>query len=213
MPATEQFVQALEKNAPLYGVRLDARVIAALRDYFEIVQAWNARLHLVAPCSPGEFATRHVLESMLATSHIDEGAHVADIGSGAGLPVIPCLIARTDIRATLIEASQKKAVFLREALRLTGIRERAEIVAQRFEQTHAPDAGFVTCRALERFTASLSKIIAWSPQGSTLILFGGTSLQPEIEKTQLAYTTLHIPQSEQRFVFIIKSIFKQGQTG
>ncbi len=204
MPAAEQFVQALEKNAPLYKVQLDERIIAALRDYFEIVQAWNTRLHLVAPCSPEEFATRHVLESMLASSYLDVGASVADIGSGAGLPIIPCLVARTDIRATLIEASQKKAVFLREALRVTGLRERAEIVAERFEQTHAPDVGFVTCRALERFTASLSKIIAWSPHGSTLILFGGSSLQTEIEKTRLAYTTLHIPESAQRFIFSMK---------
>ena len=211
LSTAERFVQALEKNAPLYEIELDARIIAALRDYFEIVQMWNTRLHLVAPCSPEEFATRHALESMLASSYLDESAKVADIGSGAGLPIIPCLIARTDIRATLIEASQKKAVFLREALRVTDLRERAEIVADRFERMHAPDARFITCRALERFTASLSKIIGWSPHGSTLILFGGHSLQTEIEKAQLACTTLRIPQSVQRFIFIIKkSRFEQG---
>jgi 16S rRNA (guanine527-N7)-methyltransferase len=201
--STEQFIQALEENAPLYEVELEGHAIANLRAYFEIVQAWNARLHLVAPCSPAEFATRHVLESTLAVPHIGVGAHVADIGSGAGFPVIPCLILRTDIRATLIEASQKKAIFLREALSATGLKERAEIVAARFERTSAPDANVITCRALERFTASLSKILTWSPPDAKLILFGGPALQAEIEKAKLAYTSQRIPDSEQRFVFII----------
>jgi 16S rRNA (guanine527-N7)-methyltransferase len=200
----EQFAEALKENAPHYGVQLDARVIEALCDYYEIVQAWNARLHLVAPCSPAEFATRHVLESMLAVKYLDEGAHVADIGSGAGLPIIPCLIARADIRATLVEAQQKKAVFLREALRTVGLRERAEVLAARFEQTAAPAANFVTCRALERFTASFSKIVAWSPADSTLLLFGGPSLQTAIDKAGLPYTAQLIHASDQRFIFIIK---------
>ncbi|HEY0544088.1 MAG TPA: 16S rRNA (guanine(527)-N(7))-methyltransferase RsmG [Pyrinomonadaceae bacterium] len=202
--STEQFVQALKENAPRYEVQLDARVIASLRAYFEIVQAWNARLHLVAPCSPAEFATRHVLESLLAAAHIGAGAHVADIGSGAGLPIIPCLILRTDLRATLIEASQKKAIFLREALGAISLKERAKVVAARFERTSAPDANVITCRALERFTAYFSKILAWSPQAAKLILFGGPTLQAEIEKAKLAYAIQRIPDSEQRFVFIIK---------
>jgi 16S rRNA (guanine527-N7)-methyltransferase len=200
---TEQFVEALETNATHYGVQLDARVVEALCDYFEIVQAWNARLHLVAPCPAAEFATRHVLESLLAVKYLEAGARVADIGSGGGLPIIPCLIARADIRATLIEAQQKKAVFLREATRATGLRERAEVLAARFEQTAAPAANFVTCRALERFTASFSKIVAWAPAGATLILFGGPSLQTEIEKAQLPYTSHLIHASDQRFIFII----------
>ncbi|MBV9958783.1 MAG: 16S rRNA (guanine(527)-N(7))-methyltransferase RsmG [Acidobacteria bacterium] len=200
---TEQFAKALKEHAPDYGVQPDARVVEALCDYYEIVRAWNARLHLVAPCPAAEFATRHVLESLLAVKYLDEGAWVADIGSGGGLPIIPCLIARADIRATLIEASPKKSVFLREALRASGVRERAEVLAARFEQTPAPAANFVTCRALERFTASLSKIVAWAPANSTLLLFGGPALQSEIEKAQLSYTAQLIHNSEQRFIFII----------
>ncbi|MBV9209178.1 MAG: 16S rRNA (guanine(527)-N(7))-methyltransferase RsmG [Acidobacteria bacterium] len=197
-------MQALEENAERYSVQLDARVVESLRSFFEIVQAWNARLHLVAPCSAREFATRHVLESMLAAKHMDAGARFADLGSGAGFPAIPCLILRDDVRATLFEASQKKAVFLREAVRATGLRERAEIVAARFEQTRSPEVNAVTCRAIERFTASLSKIIEWSPVGSKLILFGGLALQTEIEKAKLSYTLERVPNSEQRFIFIIK---------
>lgn len=199
----EEFASTLEQHAPRFGVRLDANIISTLSSYYRLVQAWNARLHLVAPCSPAEFATRHVLESLMTVPYIANDAHVTDIGSGAGLPIIPCLIARADIRATLIEASQKKAIFLREALRAIAASERARVLAERFEQTPMPDADHITCRALERFTASFSKILDWSPSDSTKLFFGGPSLQAEIEKAERDYKAVRIPESEQRFLFII----------
>lgn len=200
----EEFANALDKHASSYAVQLSASAITTLSHYYELVQRWNPRLHLVAPCSPTEFATRHLLESLCATPHFNEHAKVADIGSGAGLPIIPCLIARNDLRATLIESSAKKTIFLREALRVTGMSERAKVIAERFEDTPAPDASIITCRALDRFTALFSRIIEWSPPASKLILFGGESLRQEIEKAGLSFDAVHLPESEQRYIFVIE---------
>ncbi len=203
MTFADEFASALGESAPRYGVRLDGETIGRLREYYELVTAWNARLHLVAPCPPAEFAARHVLESLIVLAHIAEGAHVADVGSGAGLPVIPCLIARPDLSATLIESSPKKAVFLREALARAGARERAAVVAARFEKTPAPAASYVTCRALDRFTELLPALVAWSPPRSTLLLFGGDSLREQLEKSALVYKAIRIPESERRFLFVV----------
>ena len=85
-------------------------------NYYEQVNAWNARLHLVAPCSPAEFATRHVLESLFALKYLPTTTRVADVGSGAGLPIIPCLIARPDLARRSSKLRTKKSVFLRETL-------------------------------------------------------------------------------------------------
>jgi 16S rRNA (guanine527-N7)-methyltransferase len=200
----DEFSSAFEEHAPHYGLRLDATDTSRLREYYEQVMAWNARLHLVAPCSPAEFATRHVLESLLALAHLPKGARVVDIGSGAGLPIIPCLIVRTDLRATLIESSQKKAVFLREALRRLNADDRASVVAERFEQTIVPDADFVTCRALDRLQEMFAKIVEWSQPAKTLLLFGGENLRGQIENASLTYQAILIPKSERRFLFIIK---------
>lgn len=201
---TEEFTSALETHGPRYGVELSAQAVARLRLYYEQVMAWNARLHLVAPCSPVEFATRHVLESLLALPHLPPDARVADVGSGAGLPIVPCLIVRPDIRATLIEASAKKAIFLREALRLLDERGHAGVHNQRFETTEAMEVDFITCRALDRFTQMFPKLLAWSPHTATLLIFGGPALREEIEHRSLNYTIVHIPESEQRFLFVVK---------
>src|SRR5438067_4644472 len=200
---TDEFTIALAESAPRYGVRLGAQAIQQLQDYYELLMFWNTRLHLVAPCSPAEFATRHILESLMALPYISEGSHVIDVGSGAGLPIIPCLIACPSFHATLIESSQKKAIFLREALRQLGTLHTAKVIAERFEMTLAPEADFITCRALERMTRMFERLLNWSPPTSTLLLFGGEALRAEIEKFALVYQTIHLPESERRFLFVI----------
>lgn len=202
--ATEEFASALEKHGPRFGVKLDAQAVERLTGYYRQLTLWNARLHLVAPCSPTEFATRHVLESLLAISYLTKDARVADVGSGAGLPIIPCLVGRADLRATLIESSSKKSVFLREALRAAGAHSRSAVIAERFERRAAPDVDFVTCRALDRFGEMFEKLLAWSPPRSRLLLYGGRNIRERIERNALGYTAVHIPESEQRFLFIVE---------
>lgn len=202
-PVTE-YRSTLQGNAARYEVLLNEDALGRLCGYYELILAWNTRLHLVAPCSPFEFATRHVLESLFLTSHLPKNARVADIGSGAGLPIIPILIIRSDIQAMLIEASLRKCVFLREALRHCELQEQASVAAERFENVPAPMVEYVSCRALDRFTQTLSGMIRWSPRPATLLLYGGETLRQQIEKAGLNYSSVLIPDSERRFLFVCK---------
>jgi len=180
-----------------FNLDLPAETISRLGEYYSLLTRWNDRLHLVAPCSPEEFAVRHVLESLMLLPHLPPNARLADIGSGGGLPIIPCLIARPDLQATLIESSQKKSVFLREASRSL----QATIIAQRFEQADPPPVDFVTCRALDQFMQKLPALINWAG-GKTLLLFGGESLREELRKANVTFEAFLIPQSEKRFLFL-----------
>jgi 16S rRNA (guanine(527)-N(7))-methyltransferase RsmG len=199
-PLIQRFVIAFRANAKDFGVELNDSAFAKLQRYYELLLRWNDRLHLVSPCSPEEFATRHVLESLWLLRHLSENARVVDVGSGAGLPMIPCLFARNDLRATLIESSQKKAVFLREALRHLGASTRAEVIAARFEELLTPDADYVTSRALDRFEQMLPRLIEWAPVGSTLLIYGGENLRKKIEDLLSGAKVELIPQSERRFL-------------
>jgi 16S rRNA (guanine527-N7)-methyltransferase len=184
-----------------YDLDLSTETVDQLGAFYSLLLHWNARLHLVAPCSPEEFATRHVLESMVLLKHFPQQAKIADIGSGAGLPVIPCLIARPDLEATLIESSQKKAVFLREAL--NRLQRNATVLARPFEELEPPAVSFVTCRALDQFTDKVSTLINWAPAESTLLLFGGTTLCEQLNRTNTQFKDFLLPLSEKRFLFII----------
>ena len=185
-----------------YGIDLSPEVVQGLVDYYALLTRWNERLHLVAPCEPEEFATRHVLECLLLLRFLPTDAIVADIGSGAGLPIIPCLISRDDLSALLIESSQKKSVFLREALNQLGRSEKAQVIAKTFEDTPAPtNVTFVTCRALDHFMDKVARLVNWAPAKSTLLLFGGEVLRLKLDTVDAKYTEFLIPFSEKRFIY------------
>lgn len=199
-----RFREALKSAAPSYDVAVTADALDGLLRYYELLSHWNSRVHLVGPCSPEEFATRHVLESLLLLKHLPNDVNVADVGAGAGLPIVPCLIARPDLRAVLFESSQKKAVFLREVLARTGISARAKVINDRFESVAAPAVQFITCRALELFEEMLAKILAWAPVNTTLLLFGAKRIGTKIEDLGFASIAELLPGSKGRFLFIVQ---------
>ena len=200
--AVDEFKQALHGNAARYGIALEDDDVERLSEYHELLRKWNDRLHLVAPCAPATFATRHVLESLMLLSHLPRAAAMVDVGTGGGLPIIPCLIVRDDLHATLIESSQRKSAFLREALRSVKIGNRARIITSRFEFLDPPDADFVTCRALDHFAELLPKLLRWVPPNATLLLFVGEQLRKRIESTLPVVAIELIPGSERRFLLI-----------
>ena len=198
-----EFREALESYAGAYRVELSSEITRGLCTYYELLSVWNPKLHLVAPCSPKEFARRHVFESLLMLPYLPVGARVADIGSGAGLPIIPCLISRSDVAAILIESSNKKAVFLREALRHTKRADAARVIPDRFENVPTPEMEFVSCRALEHFEEKLPALVKWAPRPSTLLFFGSERMSGLIKGLGLRFVEAQIPYSKRRFLFVI----------
>jgi len=80
----------------------------------------------------------HYCESLFLAEKLPPGPlKIADIGSGAGFPGIPVAIARPELSVDLIEAHQRKAVFLRESSReLRNVRvipQRGEDLTSRYE--------------------------------------------------------------------------------
>ena len=200
------FSKAIETNAPDFGVELSDDRIARLADYYELLTKWNERLHLVAPCSPEEFAIRHVLESLVLLPHLSQEATVVDVGSGGGLPIIPCLLTRADVHASLIESSTRKTVFLREALRLIESPERTQVINGRFEDVELPRSDFLTCRALDRFSELLPVLIQRAGPKKTLLLFAGEALVEQIQSLIPSAKIELIPHSDKRFLIIASQV-------
>ena len=196
----EQFKRALALNSAEFGVELQTGHIEHLRSFYELLLKWNPKLHLVAPCSPEEFAVRHILESLTLLKHLPANARVADVGTGAGLPIIPCLLVRKDVHGVLIESSQRKAAFLKEALRPIKPPDRTQLVVARFENVPAPDVAFVTCRALDKFSELLPQLIDWAPRNATYLLFAGESLLEQIRPLLQVSSVERVPLSERRFL-------------
>jgi len=198
----DQLIAATNANRAAFGIDLSEVATERLADYFELVLESNSLLHLVGPSSPEEFATRHILESLTLLEHFPKNARLADIGAGAGLPSIPCLLVRDDLRATLIESKVKKGEFLQLAAERLGIDKRVTIINRQFTETQPGDATFVTCRALDKFSANLPSLIRWSGRRS-LLFFGGENLREGLQAAGLRFVQKLMPLSERRFLFIV----------
>ncbi|MFN6964420.1 MAG: 16S rRNA (guanine(527)-N(7))-methyltransferase RsmG [Pyrinomonadaceae bacterium] len=200
----ERFIDAIRANQAAFGVDLTDEALERLGEFYELVERHNPMLHLVAPCTAEEFATRHVLESLMMNERLPAGSRFADIGTGAGLPAIPCLIARCDLNATLIESKEKKSAYLLAALRALDLEPRARLIDRQFEEVREPlEIDFVTCRALDKFVDKLPRIIRWS-RGLPMILFGGHSLRQALAAAGREFDEKLLPLSERRYMFYVR---------
>ena len=125
--------------------------------YLDLLLKWNSKINLTAVRAPEEIVTRHFGESFFAARQLfpdrDFTASAIDIGSGAGFPGLPFKIWSPALHLTLIEANQKKAVFLREVVRALPLPQ-VNVLAQRAESAGAK-ADLVLVRAVERFERTL----------------------------------------------------------
>jgi 16S rRNA (guanine527-N7)-methyltransferase len=125
-------------DAGLAAMELDmhAGERAALLEYLALLGKWNKTYNLTAINVPERMLTHHILDSLALTPHVGAGP-LLDVGSGAGFPGIPLAIARPDLRVTVMDASEKKCGFMRQAaieLNLANV----TVVHARVESFQAP---------------------------------------------------------------------------
>jgi len=137
--------------------------------YLALLQKWNAKTNLTAIRDEEGILSRHFLESILCASALPAGIQtLLDFGSGAGLPGIPIALMRPEIAVTLAESQNKKAAFLREAVRTLGLNTqihsaRAEQLQRKFD--------CVALRAVDNMAAAISAAIALiAPDGWLAVL-------------------------------------------
>ena len=102
--------------------------------YAELLVEWNSKMNLTAITEPDEIVIKHFADSLAFLEHavLPENARVIDVGTGAGFPTVPLLIARPDIKLTLLDALNKRLTFLDEVLKKCGLT--AELVHSRAEE-------------------------------------------------------------------------------
>ncbi|HEX8288294.1 MAG TPA: 16S rRNA (guanine(527)-N(7))-methyltransferase RsmG [Pyrinomonadaceae bacterium] len=201
----EEFIQSIKKHQSAFDLDLEDEKTNLLADYYELVQQNNEFLHLVAPTSAEEFAIRHILESLTLLEHLPRKTKFADVGTGAGLPSIPCLIVRDDLSGVLIESKAKKVKFLEETSEELNISERVRVINKQFEEAEKGGISVVTCRALDKFTQKLPRLLKWSGKAK-LLFFGGESLAEALRKQKVRFQQKKMPMSEQRYLFVSQNV-------
>jgi 16S rRNA (guanine527-N7)-methyltransferase len=168
------------------GAPLAADLVAKVGDYLGCLIAMNERMNLTAIDEPQAAWTRHALDALSLVpllASVPPGASLIDIGSGGGLPGVPLAIARSDLRVTLVEATQKKAAFLGALGGTLGLAnlsvhpERAERLNQ------GPLRGtfdVVTARAVARLSELVPLTLPFAKPGGLVLLIKGQQADVEV---------------------------------
>ena len=142
----------------------------ALRSFAELLLRWNTSVNLIGRGETRHLWSRHIADSLQLGKLGPLPPRAIDLGSGAGFPGLVLAIAY-GIHVDLIEQDQRKAAFLREAVRVTG----APAAVHAIDIAHAavPPAPLVTARAL----APLVQLLGFAerlltPDGACLFLKG-----------------------------------------
>ncbi|MEE2523723.1 16S rRNA (guanine(527)-N(7))-methyltransferase RsmG [Pseudarthrobacter sp. J75] len=161
----------------IFGSRLDLA-----RRYVEHLATSGTERGLIGPREIPRLWSRHVLNCAVIESEIAHGSHVADVGSGAGLPGLCLAIARPDLELTLIEPLERRVIWLQEVVddlqleNVTVMRSRAELAVGTVV------ADVVTARAVSALTNLAGLTIPLLGGKGEVVAIKGRSAGEEIEK-------------------------------
>lgn len=155
--------------------------------YSQLLKEWNEKMNLTAVTDDDGISVKHFLDSILPLSCVDinEGASLADIGTGAGFPGIPIKIVRPDIKLTLIDSLNKRINFLNEvcnSLNLSDVRcihGRAEELGKTSEYREKFDA--VTSRAVAKMTVLCEYCLPFVKTGGIFIALKANDADEELD--------------------------------
>ena len=186
--------------------------------YVSHLVKWQNAINLVAQDSLGDIWRRHMLDSAQLARYIPKKAQViTDLGSGAGFPglVLSIVLNR---QVHLVEASGKKAAFLKEVARLTAAQ--AIIHNCRIEEAKIWPSDILVARAL----APLAQLLDYSepflraaPETAMCLFLKGVRAEEELthaaKSWKMRVERLQSVSDPTGTILRIRDIARDGQPG
>ena len=172
----------VEQEAGSMGISLSAHNIRLFEQYAAELKKWNSKVNLTAITKDTEIAIKHFVDSIVLSPFVSETDRLLDIGSGAGIPVIPLKIIRPDIPMVSVDAVAKKIHFQRHVIRLLNLKNIEAIHArvEELHKTHRNSFSVITSRAFSRLDLFVSLAAPLLAEGGVLIAMKGAHADDEI---------------------------------
>ncbi len=184
---------------------------------YEFLVEYNENVNLTAITEFSDVIVKHFVDSVLPFTMLDvkQGASFIDVGTGAGFPSIPLMIYRNDLKGTLLEALNKRCVFLEKACELVGVK--ATIVHGRAEDYAKEKRGqfdIATARAVASMPVLSEYCMPYVKKGGMFVAL--KSVNEEITESENAIKVLggklikqtdySIANGDNRRLFVIEKI-------
>ena len=188
-------IESLVRQAESWGIRVSAAQKEVLLNYARELASYD-KANVIGTAEVEDIILDHVLDSLscLIFAPLGRAGSLVDVGSGGGLPGVPIRILRLQMSVTLLEATGKKAHFLRqvvEKLQLEGVNivnDRAETVGRLPEHRGGYDVA--TVRAVAALDVIFEYCIPLIKLGGYMVSMKGFLDEQEVEAGERAARVL-----------------------
>lgn len=216
----EKMLNSLYEGAKNLDISISDEMAEQFCKYTELLLEWNEKMNLTAITAPEEIAVKHYLDSLTLLKFVDipQNARIIDVGTGAGFPSIPLMIARKDIHITMLDGTKKRLNFIDEVVNQLGLN--GETLHARAEEAgksakYREKFDFATARAVARLNVLSEYCLPFVRVGGKFVAMKA-SVNDEVEEAQGAIKLLggkmseikefSLPDSSERRLVVIKKI-------
>lgn len=214
-------MELLKNKAAEFGVNLDEKALERFDLYAKLLVEWNEKINLTAITDPDGIVLKHFVDSLSVffAINIPEGAKSIDVGTGAGFPGIPMLIARPDLKITLLDSTNKKLNVIRDILEKLDLQ--CEVLHTRAEEagrnkTYREQYDFATARAVSNLRDLSEYCLPFVKKGGTFISMKSATAEEEIAEGKNAIRilggnikekkTFEIDEAGERTIILIEKV-------
>ncbi|KQO73894.1 16S rRNA (guanine(527)-N(7))-methyltransferase RsmG [Rhizobium sp. Leaf262] len=171
------------------GLSVSRETQERLEHFIDLFKKWNATTNLVAPSTLGDLWSRHVADSAQIFQLSPQPKRWVDLGSGGGFPGVITAIFLAELEdgwINLVESNNKKAAFLRIALKETGARGTVHPIRIENAVQMVGECDAISARALAELDMLLGYIEPWAKMNAQLKSFlnKGRDYESEVQKAR-----------------------------
>lgn len=213
----EELVNKLKK----IDISIEENDVEKFEIYMKMILEWNEKINLTAITEENDMILKHFVDSLTILKYIKEKDKVIDVGTGAGFPGIPIKIMNEDIEINLMDALNKRIIFLKEVIntlkleKINTIHSRAEELSR--NRLHREKYDIAISRAVANLSTLSEYMLPFTKIGGKCICMKGGNIDEEANMAKNAIKELGgkiieinkfvLPDSEfERSIVIIEKI-------
>lgn len=185
----------LKEESQKLGISLDETALMRFDKFASLLVEWNKKVNLTGITEPNEIVMKHFVDSLTLLKYVQipQNSSIIDVGTGAGFPALPILIARNDLKFTMLDSLQKRLTFLEATLSELGME--ANLLHSRGEDAgkdkkHREKYDFATARAVANMGLLSELCIPLVKVNGSFLAMKGAEVAEELENSASAIKLL-----------------------